>query len=404
MRANRAINLCGGRHDARKNASRASTAALAIFFVAQLTGSAVGDDALEARRAQIAGLQPAEQQELLRRQERFLALPMTEQERLRSLQAAIDSDEHAERLHQVLVRYHEWLKTLTPGQRAKLADLPPEERVAEIKRIQQRQQAARERTQRVELLSGGDMREILRWTGDFVWSHRQDLIADMSKEQRQRFEKGDQQSQRRALLFRAFERSRREGDSGALAAVEQGDIDRLAAKLSEPARQALANAESLTARRKLLGIWIGTSMHRSEPWSTRRKQDPLVVEELLLFLQNEVPPVDRERLLKLPREEMLKELRGMYFQRGRGERVPGGGPDRPRFDGRSSDRFKGGPRSKGSRSGDASGPAAEGTPDSKVPDAAPSNDKPPGEDNKLGEDDAPSAPKSNVAPPSAPWM
>ena len=45
---------------------------------------------------------------------------------------------------------------------------------------------------------------------------------------------------------------------------------------------------------------------------------PLVGEELVQFLQNEVPPPQRDRLLKLPREKMLEELRGMYFERGRG--------------------------------------------------------------------------------------
>ena len=172
---------------------------------------AKADDAMEARLAQLAKLAPAEQEELLRKQERFSALPPEEQQRLREFQSSLDGSPNSERLQQVLVRYHEWLKTLTPSQRAKLAELPPSERVTEIKRIQQYQNAARERIHRADLLSWGDMRQVLRWTEDFVWSQRQELLSGMSKEQRQRFDKLDRQKQRRALLLRAFERSRRQG-------------------------------------------------------------------------------------------------------------------------------------------------------------------------------------------------
>jgi hypothetical protein len=310
-----------------------------------LAASARADDRLDARRAQIARLQPAEQEELLRKQERFAALPADEQQRLRAFQSALDADKDAERLQQVLARYHEWLKTLTPSQRAKLAELPPAERVAEIKRIQQQQRTARERTHRADLLSWVDMKEVLSWTEDFVWTRRKDLLADMSKEQRQRFEKWDHQRQRRAMLLRAFERSRREGP-GALDALDQSDIDHLTAKLSERPKQMLADAATLSDKRKIVGGWIGTAMHRLDPWPSSRKQGSLVVEDLLQYLQNEVPPTDRERLLKMPRDKMLEELRGMYFERSR-YGGPGGGP--PRFDGRPGEWPKGSHRGNGGR-------------------------------------------------------
>ncbi len=327
--------------------------------------SARADDRLDARRAQIAGLQPAEQEELLRKQERFAALPADEQQRLRAFQAALDADKDAGRLEQVLGRYHEWLKTLTPSQRAKLAELLPAERVAEIKRIQQQQNAARERVHRADLLTWMDMKEVLSWTEDFVWSRRKDLLADMSKEQRQRFDKWERQKQRRALLLRAFERSRREGP-GALDALDQADIDRLTDKLSEKPKQALDGAASLADKRKIVGSWIGTSMHRLDPWPSSRKQGSLVVEDLLQYLQNEVPPTDRERLLKMPRDKMLEELRGMYFERSR----YGGPGGPPRFDGRPGDRSKGSHRGRGpaSKSGDDE-PRDKGSRD-KLPAAA----------------------------------
>ncbi len=356
MHRNRLTKLC-----VSKAAVRLASCAVCLSVLA---ASARADDRFETRREQIAKLQPAEQEELLRKQERFAALPAEEQQRLRAFQQALDADKDGERLQQVLARYHEWLKTLTPSQRAKLAELPPAERVTEIKRIQQQQRSIRERMHRADLLSWNDMRDVIDWTEDFVWARRQDLLADMSKDQRQRFEKWDRKRQRRALLLRAFDRSRREGSS-ALDALDQAAIDGLAAKLSQPAKQALTDAPSLAEQRKIVGGWIGTAMHRLEPWPTSRKQGSLVAEDLLQYLQNEVPPTERERLLKMPRDKMLEELRGMYFERRR-QGGPGGGP--PRFDGRPGDRSKGphrgGGRPPGSKSpdrepGDNPSPAAD---------------------------------------------
>lgn len=354
----------------RSTTARARMRIVFATLAAVVAAPAVADDALAARRAEIARLQASEQQELLRKQERFNQLPLAEQERLRKFQAMLDADEDAERLQGVLERYHEWLKTLTPSQRTRLAELEPSERVEEIRRIKKMQRIALERHQRVEVLSPSDMKEILAWTEDFVWQSKKTLMADMPKEYLQRFEKYDRKRQQRTLLLRAFERSRHEGKGG-LEKLEQEDIDRLAKRLSEPAQKKLSEASSLADERRLVGMWIGTSVYRLDPWPNSRKPNPLMVEELLQHLQNDVPPPERERLLKLPREQMLDELRAMYFERRRGEP----GPGRPWFDGKGSgDRGKGsGDRGKSYRGGRPGGPPKP-VPD--LPDAPPPDDSP----------------------------
>jgi len=347
--------------------------ALCASLPAVARGDSRADD-LEQRREQVAHMQPSEQQELLRRQERFLALPVEEQNRLRQLQAQLDADPNSERLNQTLLRYHEWLKTLTPAQRARLAELPPEERVAQIKRMRQQQHAARERSHQADLLTWQDMKQVLRWTEDFVWERRESLLEEMTPEQRQRFDKWDRQRQKRVLLSKAVERARRQGGRGALSTLQEADIDKLAEKLSQPARTELTEAENLAAKRRIIGTWIGTAMHRLEPWPMARRQNPLVVDDLLQYLQNDVPPAERERLLKLPREKMLEELRGMYFER---PREPGaGGPPRSRFDSSGGDRGKGfrgkGPRSK---SGDTQDAPQKEPADTPADVAAPASDE-----------------------------
>jgi hypothetical protein len=332
-----------------------------FFFSALLAGGALSAspgrvalaaDDWAARRAEVAGMQPAEQQELLRKQERFASLSVEEQDRLRALQATIDADPNGKRLHELLVRYHEWLKTLSPSQREELSELPPKERIQLIKQIQRQQQARQNQARAAQLLSKQDMLEIVRWTEDFAWKNRDRLLEHMPDKQRKNFDKADRSGQRRMLLFRALtaERARRSGGGPAVFTIEQADIDQLAAKLSEPARQELAGAGDLPAQRRTVGGWIGMAVHRLELGRAGRRLGSLASEDLLQFLQNEVPIAERDRLLKMPREQMLEELRGMYFQRGRGDGDPlPGGPGFPRFDGKSPDRWKGGPRGRTGR-------------------------------------------------------
>jgi hypothetical protein len=340
--------------------NRASSARWVLVLLAagvaapSIVCSAVAGDDLAARRSHIERLQPADQQELLRKQERFGELPLEEQDRLRALQAALDADANAEKLQQVLLRYHEWLKTLTPSQRAELALLQPKERVQQIKRIQRQQQAAREHAHRVELLSNQDMQTIVQWTEDLAWKLRDRLLANMPEPQRRTFDMGNEQRQRRILLYRALsiERGRRPKNGAPLFAIEQPDIDRLTAELSQPARQELAQAGALPAQRRVVIGWIGTAVHRLEPGRAARKLGPLAGEDLAQFLQNDVPLPQRERLLKMPREQMLEELRDMYFERGRGDIGLPVGPRPPWLDGKPPDRSKGEVRGKGGRSQD----------------------------------------------------
>lgn len=376
-----------------------------LLTAAALTAASADEpraDQLATREARINEMAPAEQQELLRRQERFNALPADEQDRLRKLQAAIDADPNAERLQRVLSQYHEWLKTLTPAQREELADMSPEQRVEQIKRLQKRQRAAREHAQRVELLSKQDMREIVKWTEDIVWRKRKDFLSAMNKGQVKSFEKTEPERQKRALLYRAMnDRARRE--RGGLNWIDPKDLARLSPKLSEPAQRELAAAADPPAQRKLVATWIGTALHGLEPWQGMRRPSPLAGDELVQFLQNELPPQQRERLLKMPREQMLEELRGMYFDRGR-DLVPGGPPRRdgrpggPKGDGR-------GKRGRPPSSSDEAPPRTE-TPEPPKPNATepavPTGTTPPSTSPPATSPPTSAGPAATDAPPSAP--
>jgi hypothetical protein len=296
----------------------AASAAIVLLTLLTLGASPdVATSELAARSQRVAEMDPAQQQELLRKFERFETLSPAEQDRLRKLQAEITADPNSQRLLEILERYHEWLKTITPAQRAKLADLSAKQRVREIEHILRAQRDA----QRLEPLTPQDMHEIRRWVDDLIDKYREELVESLPSRYRSWYDRQtDPGSKQMTLVFPLFGYSReRDIDSK----ITSGDIDELAGKLSNTAQTELAKAESLEEKQKLVGGWMFASMRRSWSWHRGRRSNPVVTEELLQFLQNDVPPTDRQRLLKLPRDEMLQELRKMYFERSFGERPEG---------------------------------------------------------------------------------
>ncbi len=307
------------------------------------------DDDMEARRLQISKMSPTEQQELLRKQERFLALPPAEQDRLRALQTAVDADAHSQKLHEILVHYHEWLKTLTPAQRAELADSPPEERVIQIKRLKMQQHIAAQQQHLAELLTSEDFREILRWTEGVVWAHREPLFAEMPANRRETMQKLDVPQQRRALMAYAFERTRRGSGSSSMSIVSEKDIAKLSEKLSDQAKAELAQATDLQAQRRMLGGWMRMAMHRLETWQAARRLAPLVGEDLVQFFQHDLKQQQREHLLKMPQEQMREELRRMYLEHQRADIGFSALDDPSRFDRNAPERGPGGFRGRPGR-------------------------------------------------------
>jgi len=298
-----------------------------LTLCTSLPARAASSEELAARREQVAGMQPADQQELLRKFERFRALPREEQQRLRALQESIDADPRSKELHEVLDRYHEWLKTLTPAERADLADLPPKERVEKVQRIQQRQQAARERAHQAELLTRTDVREIIRWAEALAWKHREQLISQMPEKYRKSVAKSSTERQKQ-MLPRTLFFARRPGGSSRLTLVEEGDVDRLAKKLSPAAKDELMASGDLAAQRKKLAGWVGTAL-TLETWHGRGRFGPAIGDNFVQFLEHEVPLDMRERLLKkMQPDELRGEVWRMYMQRERGGRPswPSDGP------------------------------------------------------------------------------
>ncbi len=307
-----------------------------VAALAALATSPPTADELTARKEYVASLDAARQQELLRRFERFSALPQEEQQRLRALQAAITADPNSERLLKVLERYHEWLKTISPTQRARLAELPAKQRVEEIEPHSPRP-AARRARRAADLGRSAADPPLGRCPGRPASTAARRQHSRPVSQVVQRAKRPGRQANGAGLSALWCSRDGRDDTT-----VTPDDIERLSGKLSASAQAELTKAATPSEQMRTVRSWVFAALPRFSPAHRERRANPLVGEELLQFLQNEVSPADRERLLNMPREEMLHELRKMYFERALSERE--GGPQRGHFDSRPD-----GPRGPRSR-------------------------------------------------------
>ncbi len=309
-------------------AKRGRWAAAALCLLAAAPARASDD--LAARRAIVARMSSEEQQELLRKQERFSALPPEEQQRLRELQATIDARPDGKKLHEVLVRYHEWLKTLSPRQRADLADLGPEERVEKVKQIMKMQDAMRQQAERAKVLTRDDAKAVANWGREIVWRHRETLMKDMPDSLRGKMERSSDVSRRQdSLLFYAVNRYRGPAGRGP-AIVTPKDIEELGELLSPEPRRMLDEAPDLDAKRTIAQGWVWSVVHRISSRGPRNASPPGMDEEVVRFFEHELPPLQRQGLLNRSDELTRDELRRLYMERGHSSGGEGRGQDRPR--------------------------------------------------------------------------
>ena len=106
------------------------------------------------------------------------ALDRDEKRRLREFHRGICQSASGADLYAVLHRYRDWLATIPDAQRADLLELSPTERIAQIRKIRQSQQASSFR------LHAGDIKTvdamaIAKWLHDYVQDNSDQLLAQL---------------------------------------------------------------------------------------------------------------------------------------------------------------------------------------------------------------------------------
>lgn len=295
-------------------AGRPGFAAVLLWGAAILVGAGAAAIDLQARLERLQAMTPEQKGRLYHNQERLAALPPDEQEKLRTLADALETDPHGEHLRQVLVRYHEWLKKLSPGQRAELLDLPTEQRVTKIKDLRAEQaRKIQQESAGGEPLTSTDLNQIFKWLEEYAWKHRELLMQDAPPEARRHIEQITENKRHRAALWLLMQRWRL-GRTNSLPPFTDTEIGAFAEKLSPEARERLKNTTGIGAQRQLIHRWAQAAIrHRMETTGISRPLSPLAERELEHFFQHDLTPEQREQLLSLPPEKMQMELRRLYF-------------------------------------------------------------------------------------------
>ncbi|MCU0962451.1 MAG: hypothetical protein MUF48_20325 [Pirellulaceae bacterium] len=309
------------RPSSRRVALRVRAAAwLGLAWLAGVPATALGqtaDESFEQRQAHLQSLSDAEKFHLLQDYRRFQELPTAEQDRLRQLHQQLTNDPDREQLEQVLERYYNWLRSLTPPERAEVLSLPADQRIERIRALMRTQDARRFR-----MMVGGfmmspqDLTTIHEWFDQFLDEHAQAILATLPDEQYARLKQEyDPQRDRNLLRFLYFR-----NPSPELPRPSREDEARLQARVSKPAQEVLALAGD-EERSRVIQRWTGAAA------LSRLRTNPSV-EELQQFAQESLSDAERFRLESLPRDRMYRELRMLYSQR-----QFGGDPARgfPRF-------------------------------------------------------------------------
>lgn len=284
------------------------------------------DETLAQRRERFTQMTPQQLAELARKKERFDHMPPEQQASLRQLHAELSADASEAELRGVLTRYHVWLQTLTAAQRAELLSLPAQERLTQIRKLQE---AQRKDQQRFVLPSSGpslpeaDLVALLAWF-DRLLERVEPQILAQSPRTREFLDKTTDQRQRRWILTMAGGRQRGENRVNLLTPTQE-EIESLREQLSPASRLQFDAATTRDKKQELVQEWLRSAMFQQfRPTS----------DELERFYREELTAAEREWLDPMPRERFLRELGNMYrFRASGGQRAPFGG--RPPFGGGS---------------------------------------------------------------------
>ena len=283
-------------------ASPAADQAAAPVAAAEDPAAAQDRAATDLAAPDLGALSPAEKKELQGKQERFYRLDPQAQDQLRQLHDELAQAADAARLQAVLTRYSRWLQTLSSGQRADLLSLPPDERVAEIKRLLQQQTASRMRSYVPRKLADDDLQAIANWVEQMVQRHEPEILQrwPMFKERLDGI--GDTKRWSQTLVFMVH----RAGLQREWLKPTPEEIESLKTALSAEARQELEKAKAEGRLPELVEAWMRAAMF------SRLAGPPVDPEQLRRFFKEDLKPEEREYLESLPPERMQAELVRMY--------------------------------------------------------------------------------------------
>lgn len=293
---------------------------LTLLRLVTLTPPACAEETLTERRTRLKQLAPDELWQLAVKQERFQQLPTARQADLRKFHGELQNDPQADKLQEILNRYHEWLQTLPAAQRAELLSLSAEERVTRIRKIQQdRQKEDERRNADGRAIDPADQKAILDWLDRLAIRHEAEFSQNLNPRFKEFLEQIKDERRRRLMLISSALRTR--GESSKPWSPSADEVQELVSQLSPKLQRDLESRK--TAEERLERV------HELIRWSFFSFWQPSA-EDLERFYSQDLSVADRDWLDAMPRERFQRELRKLYAEQ-MGRRGGGGDGPRPPF-------------------------------------------------------------------------
>ncbi|MCS7304702.1 MAG: hypothetical protein NZ602_06300 [Thermoguttaceae bacterium] len=259
-------------------------------------------DRLAERREQLLRMSRLQKAHLLQAQRRLEALDPAEQQRLRQLNRQIDHHPQAAQLRKTAQRYYAWLKTLPMYRRAELQEMPIDQRLKAIEKALQEEAIYAIRRPKLQ-----DAEGLWQWMQQYALQHQAAVLATLPPERQQECQ-SDPEHCRRLVMSLLW----RPGGPG-IPSPSPTDLQQLYHYLSPQTRQRL-QAMTPESQWKLIASWARYLVHYQTDRTTGWLPPEVNEAELLYFFEYELSPEQIDALLALPAEQMLQELRRLYFR------------------------------------------------------------------------------------------
>ena len=251
---------------------------------------------LDQRRDEIQKMNSAEKDRLRRDQDRFASASPDQKQRLRELHRQLASADDADELRGTMSRYHAWLKTLSPTDRAELLQHvdDPKKRIVHVKEMIP--------------LSEDDWIIVNAWLSNLIKVRRPEIR--FSSRDRLKF----------ALLYDGRS-SRLPPGRQPLKPITAQEFSDLAQKLPKVPKSVLEAQDSDADKRRRIARWARQRRgQRYRNFSHSSK----TTEDVLLQFFNTLAEEERRQLLEIPLSIRSEKLREKYRKAH-----PSNGPKRP---------------------------------------------------------------------------
>ena len=266
----------------------------------------------------VKALSPRQKYDLWKKQQRFNGLDDDVKKNLLLLNKQIQEDEHPEQLRRVMEHYYDWYKSsLQTWERPKLNELTPEKRIEWINTRFQDEQTKITSTPP----TSKDADRLWHWMDEYAEKHEKSFTHDLPPWMQNNLKNTSPAKRRQALIVMMWFRPQSGGPSGfggpggpsRTVQITEDDLKQLRSKFTTQT-QKLLETKSTDEQIQAIQKWAN---HLS--WQKRGSIMGTLSndEELAKFFEKDLKDEDRDRLLNMSGDDMMKELLRLYILKNR---------------------------------------------------------------------------------------